>query len=255
MVFASSGNRYEGQWKDNRQIGKGTMWFANGNKYEGQWKQDRQEGQGTMWFANGERYEGQWKQNRKEGQGSMWFANGERYEGDWRLGQRHGVGVQFAAIVSTENQVSYKEIFNGQWLNDQPLRTQEKETIVKPVWDACKDSAGSSCDNSGNNDDSKLQLPFLEETYHSSAYNSKPNEMNIIASEQRQPTKKRTSYVTTRTTIDDKTSFPEITTSLPFPVQSAPPTKSLLTSPESVSVSARSAIESIKKKNLKDNRK
>ena len=47
----SSGNIYEGQWKDNKQHGVGTMhWFARGEVYSGEWVNGHQHGNGThLW--------------------------------------------------------------------------------------------------------------------------------------------------------------------------------------------------------------
>jgi len=49
--LCSSGNIYEGQWKDNKQHGVGTMhWFTRGEVYSGEWVNGYQHGVGThLW--------------------------------------------------------------------------------------------------------------------------------------------------------------------------------------------------------------
>ena len=54
------GNRYSGQWKNDRMHGSGAYTYANGNTYTGEWKEDNINGFGTMTYANGEKYTGEW---------------------------------------------------------------------------------------------------------------------------------------------------------------------------------------------------
>ena len=42
---SASGNKYVGEWKDNKHHGQGTYTFASGNKYVGEWKDDKRTGQ------------------------------------------------------------------------------------------------------------------------------------------------------------------------------------------------------------------
>ena len=46
-----------GQFRDDRQNGKGTYYFASGNKYSGNWVDNQRTGQGIFTWANGDRYE------------------------------------------------------------------------------------------------------------------------------------------------------------------------------------------------------
>ncbi len=52
-----NGDRYEGEWKNGKKHGKGTMDYANGNKYTGIWVNDNRAGQGVFTWTNGNRYE------------------------------------------------------------------------------------------------------------------------------------------------------------------------------------------------------
>ena len=53
MTF-SSGNFYEGEWKDNKHHGKGKMTYINGNigVYEGSWKEHKLHGRGWDIYCN-----------------------------------------------------------------------------------------------------------------------------------------------------------------------------------------------------------
>jgi hypothetical protein len=50
-------NNYEGEMKDNRKHGKGTLKY-NGNEYTGYFKNDLFDGKGKLTFADGTVFEG-----------------------------------------------------------------------------------------------------------------------------------------------------------------------------------------------------
>lgn len=51
-VFISEEGKYEGQFKDNKKQGKGSMKYAN-SRYEGQWENDMRSGKGTLTWEDG----------------------------------------------------------------------------------------------------------------------------------------------------------------------------------------------------------
>jgi len=86
-----SGDKYIGQWKDNRQEGEGTYIYANGDKYVGEWKNGRQDGfgisknklpkkiDGNLLYEV--KYVGEWKNGRKDGEGTTFLNNGQSWTG------------------------------------------------------------------------------------------------------------------------------------------------------------------------------
>ena len=46
------------------------MTYTNGDKYEGQWVNDKKEGEGTMKYSNGNWYRGKWKNDKPNGLGT-----------------------------------------------------------------------------------------------------------------------------------------------------------------------------------------
>ncbi len=54
----------------------GTMTFPSGNKYVGEFKDNKYNGQGTFTFANGEKYVGEFKDGQRNGQGIEYRADG-----------------------------------------------------------------------------------------------------------------------------------------------------------------------------------
>ena len=49
----------------------GTVTFDNGEKYVGEWKDDKKHGQGKTIFATGDTYVGEWKDNKGHGHGTF----------------------------------------------------------------------------------------------------------------------------------------------------------------------------------------
>ncbi len=77
--------------------GEGAFTFANGDKYVGQFLENRFNGQGTFSWPDGSKYEGGWADGVKTGQGKKtWgpatmFA-GDTYVGDFRKDKPNGTG-------------------------------------------------------------------------------------------------------------------------------------------------------------------
>ena len=89
-----NGNKYVGEEKDGKKDGQGTLTFANGDKYVGEFKDDKRNGQGTYTFADGEKYVGEFKDGKINGQGTYTFASGEKYVGEFRDDKTNGQGVR-----------------------------------------------------------------------------------------------------------------------------------------------------------------
>ena len=77
----------------------GTITFADGNKYVGEYRDDKQHGQGTITFGPlsqwaGDKYVGEYRNNKGHGQGTFTFASGDKYVGEFRDGDFHGQGTK-----------------------------------------------------------------------------------------------------------------------------------------------------------------
>ena len=87
-VYAEGERKYDGEWKDGLQHGRGTFYFAAGEKYEGDWRDGKPNGRGVKTYADGRRYDGEWKDNveaRVAQQLQLDVDDGASYEGDWGL--------------------------------------------------------------------------------------------------------------------------------------------------------------------------
>ena len=59
----------------------------NGDKYVGEFRDDKRSGQGTYTFADGEKYVGEFRDGTRSGQGTYTFADGRKEEGIWNDGK------------------------------------------------------------------------------------------------------------------------------------------------------------------------
>jgi hypothetical protein len=73
--------------------GKGVCYYNNGDKYEGDWRNDKKEGTGKCLYCNADWYIGFWLNDKREGLGTYHYANGDRYEGSWYNGVKEGSGL------------------------------------------------------------------------------------------------------------------------------------------------------------------
>jgi hypothetical protein len=48
----------------------GTYYYASGEKYNGNWKDDIKEGHGVFYYSENEKYDGEWKNDHKCGKGT-----------------------------------------------------------------------------------------------------------------------------------------------------------------------------------------
>jgi hypothetical protein len=79
---------YSGDFHAGRKHGKGVKIWSSGDRYEGEFVEDRKEGIGTYTWgvrgpAAGERYSGAYVNDRRQGYGVYEWPSGDRYAGQW----------------------------------------------------------------------------------------------------------------------------------------------------------------------------
>lgn len=78
--------------------------LPDGFRYEGELREGKQHGTGSIIWASGERYDGGWREGKPHGHGAYVAAGGEAYEGVWRDGcfsNRDGRRAWMGADAST----------------------------------------------------------------------------------------------------------------------------------------------------------
>ena len=90
-------NEYEGEFKDDKFNGIGTLTSKIGDKYVGEFKNGKYEGQGTLTSQNGDKYVGGFKDGKKAGQGTLTFGfnkeDNVKYVGEFKNGIFEGQGT------------------------------------------------------------------------------------------------------------------------------------------------------------------
>jgi len=72
----------------------GIYTWESGNKYEGEWKNNKRHGQGTLYFNDGDIYVGDFRDNKRNGQGVYtWKESGNKYVGGYKDDKKNGEGV------------------------------------------------------------------------------------------------------------------------------------------------------------------
>ena len=69
------------------------MTYANKDVYDGEWKNDRKEGRGTMNYHNGDVYEGEFSKGKLHGKGTYTYAAGDvsKAIGERKEGKKTGM--------------------------------------------------------------------------------------------------------------------------------------------------------------------
>ena len=80
---SANGNKYVGEWKDDKFHGQGTETWPDGTKYVGEFRDGKPNGQGTYTYPDGAKYVGEYRDGKPNGQGTYTFANGKIKEGIW----------------------------------------------------------------------------------------------------------------------------------------------------------------------------
>ena len=104
-----NGERYEGEFRDDKRNGRGTFYHASGDRYEGEFRDDKRNGRGTYSFLadnqfKGDRYEGEFRDSKYNGLGTYYRANGKVTTGFWQ--DNNYVGTTELAGNTTSNTTS-----------------------------------------------------------------------------------------------------------------------------------------------------
>ena len=93
IFLDSKGNKYVGEWKDDKFNGKGRLFSIQGDFYEGYFVDGAMEGNGMFYSKTiGYKYIGEFKNNKFHGLGKIIYDNKMSYEGNFVEGYKEGKG-------------------------------------------------------------------------------------------------------------------------------------------------------------------
>lgn len=139
-----SGDRYDGEWKDDMMHGEGIITKASGGRFLGTFREGKKVNKGTETWGNkvnvpfvcpmGYRhegrgfctYEGSWWENHFHGEGVFTCMDNRSYTGQWRRGRRHGWGTMIMCPLTQRGDPRRMDIggmgglyrpvvYRGQW--------------------------------------------------------------------------------------------------------------------------------------------
>ena len=111
LLFKSDNSVYKGSWnKNGEKDGFGIFFDKQGNKYVGEWENDKFNGKGRLISISGDYYEGYFNMGIIEGYG-IFYSNNEKYEynGEFQDNKFHGKGI----IKYENNNIIYEGEFNN----------------------------------------------------------------------------------------------------------------------------------------------
>ncbi|WP_443641291.1 trypsin-like peptidase domain-containing protein [Candidatus Njordibacter sp. Uisw_039] len=124
-----AGNKYVGEFKDGNFNGQGTYTWPSGSKYVGEYKDNKKNGQGTYTSADGSKYVGEYKDNKKNGQGTYTWPSGSKYVGEVKDGKKNGQGIYTYADGN-----KYVGEFKDGNFNGQGTYTYADGTVEEGIW-------------------------------------------------------------------------------------------------------------------------
>ena len=93
IITFPSGEKYVGEFRDDKRSGQGTNTFPDGLKYVGEYKDGKRSGQGTFTLPDGAKYVGEFKDGKQNGQGTFTLPDGHKYVGEFKDGKFSGQGT------------------------------------------------------------------------------------------------------------------------------------------------------------------
>lgn len=99
---------YEGQVRDGKRHGYGTMVYRDGSRYTGNWVEGKRHGLGIMVYNDGSIYGGDWIDDKRHGKGIIISRNNESYSGTWVNDKKEGQGIS----------IEFGRTYEGSWMND-----------------------------------------------------------------------------------------------------------------------------------------
>jgi len=117
--------------------------FSSGDKYEGEFKDGAFNGQGSYYFLNGGKYVGEFKGGKRHGQGIDIRLDGSMLLGDWVEGQADGNFIEYGANRQIKRSGIYKDgkLVTSQYIDPNSFtRTEAARAAEDKRWQEAKET-------------------------------------------------------------------------------------------------------------------
>ena len=142
----------------------GTQTYPNGNKYIGEFKNNKFNGQGTAILDNGDKYVGEFKDDEFNGQGTFIYANGHKYIGSFKDDKRNGLGTLYAVNGSVISQGIWTD---GKFVRPSPVQQSSVAIQAVPLTSVQPNAASSNPSDCQGSDQKKWHFCTGTEDYDS----------------------------------------------------------------------------------------
>ena len=137
----ADGERFTGEWRNDKRTGKGIYQWVSGDWYQGDFVDNEMHGKGMYVWADGAKYIGDWQHDERTGQGNYIWANGDQYAGNFKDGFKNGYG-KLTLIKSSPLIQEYED--QGKWVGNHYVveGVFEGDVLVAP----CGIAGAAACD-------------------------------------------------------------------------------------------------------------
>merc|ERR1719161_1132614 len=90
VLKGKDGSVYAWQWREDQRSGYGVLYWSEG-VFEGEWRDGKAHGEGTVHFNNGDLFSGLYVRDQRQGPGIYYWESGCKESGDYQDGKKAGV--------------------------------------------------------------------------------------------------------------------------------------------------------------------
>ncbi|KAL1490983.1 hypothetical protein ABEB36_011648 [Hypothenemus hampei] len=118
-IYNGVGDKYIGEWKNDKKTGKGVILTRNSELYEGDMKENYRHGFGVLAqrIPNTDvfrlLYRGDWRYGKMDGNGLRIYPDGSYYIGEFKKGKRQGHGQQWYPVGAFFDGIFINDLKNG----------------------------------------------------------------------------------------------------------------------------------------------
>ena len=168
LCYFPNGDKYIGEWKNNKMHGKGALHFKNGDSFYGEFINGEQKKGGLSLSSSGISFQGEFINNLPS-YGTLSFNSGrhdgDKYIGDFENGQMHGEGT----YKTKQNE------YVGQWENGEYVSQWYNGKYVQPLGIKNKEIGTFSFISDNNNDTINISVPLKKPKENYFYTNNHPN--------------------------------------------------------------------------------